>query len=55
VAILVQQAADGGTRLLYDSVASAISIYQDEESLAVAHGVDAEVLALLRRVAAGDG
>lgn len=55
VAILVQQAADGGTRLLYDSVGSAISVYQDEESLAVARGLDAEVLALLRRVTAGDG
>jgi hypothetical protein len=55
VAILVQRAADGGTRLLYDSVASTISIYQDEESLAVARGFDAEVLALLRRVAADDG
>ncbi|MEU3619050.1 hypothetical protein ABZ725_43045 [Streptomyces sp. NPDC006872] len=55
VAILVQQAADGGTRLLYDSVVSALSVYQDEASLAVARGLDAEVLALLRRVTAGDG
>lgn len=55
VAIHVQQAADGGTRLLYDSVAGAVSVYQDEESLAVARGFDAEVLARLRRVAADDG
>ncbi|MEU9413603.1 hypothetical protein AB0E08_49035 [Streptomyces sp. NPDC048281] len=51
VAILVQQMADDGTRLVYDSVASAVSVYQDERPLAIARGVDAEVLALLRRVA----
>ncbi|MFJ3307408.1 hypothetical protein ACIPSA_30805 [Streptomyces sp. NPDC086549] len=54
-AILVQQTADDGTRLIYDSVASAVSVYQDEHSLAVARGLDAEVLALLRRIAARDG
>ncbi|MCX5554541.1 hypothetical protein [Streptomyces sp. NBC_00038] len=50
-AILVQQIADDGTRLIYDSVASAVSIYQDERSLTVARELDAEVLALLRRIA----
>ncbi|MEY9894456.1 hypothetical protein ABIA31_008142 [Catenulispora sp. MAP5-51] len=48
--VLVQAAGDGAC-LAYDSVASAISPYQDEEALAVAELFDAEVLSLLRRVA----
>lgn len=54
VTILVQQSADGGTRLVYDTLASAISACEDEQSVVVARGLDAEVLALLRHVAAGD-
>ncbi|MFD3925661.1 hypothetical protein [Streptomyces sp. NPDC058614] len=54
-AILVQQIADDGARLIYDSVASAVSVYQDEHSLTVAREFDAEVLALLRRIAAPAG
>ncbi|MFI7132109.1 hypothetical protein ACIBQ1_40985 [Nonomuraea sp. NPDC050153] len=54
VTILVQQTGDGGTRLVYDTLASSISAYEDEQSVVVARGLDAEVLALLRHVAAGD-
>jgi hypothetical protein len=52
--VLIQQIADGGTRLVYDSVASTVAAYQDDESTAVARGLDAEVLAMLRRVASDD-
>jgi len=51
MAILVQQIPDVGTRLAYDTIASAISMHQDEESSAVARALDDEVLALLRRIA----
>ncbi|GAA4631466.1 hypothetical protein GCM10023196_060990 [Actinoallomurus vinaceus] len=49
--ILVRETGDGGARLVYDSVASSVSIYQEEESLSVARRLDTEVLALLRHVA----
>jgi hypothetical protein len=50
---MVQRLADGGgTRLVFDSVASAVSAYQDEDTLPVARRVDVAVLTLLRRVAA---
>ncbi|MFD4606269.1 hypothetical protein ACFWPQ_50760 [Streptomyces sp. NPDC058464] len=54
VSILVQQITDGGTRLSYDSVAGAIAVHQDEAATAVAQSFDAEILALLRRVADRD-
>jgi hypothetical protein len=50
-ASVLVQVAEEGACLAYDSVASAISVYQDEEAQAVAELFDAEVLALLRRVA----
>ncbi len=50
VTILVQELPGGGTRLVYDSVASAIAIYDDPAATQVAENLDAEVLALLRQV-----
>jgi len=50
VTILVQELPGGGTRLAYDSVASAIAIYEDPAATQVAENLDTEVLALLRQV-----
>ena len=50
VTILVQELPGGGTRLAYDSVASAIAIYDDTAATQVAENLDTEVLALLRKV-----
>ena len=50
VTILVQELPGGGTRLAYDSVASAIAIYDEAAATQVAENLDAEVLALLRKV-----
>jgi hypothetical protein len=50
VTILVQELPGGGTRLAYDSVASAIAIYDDSAATQVAENLDTEVLALLRQV-----
>ena len=50
VTILVQELPGGGTRLAYDSVASAIAIYDDLAATQVAENLDTEVLALLRQV-----
>jgi hypothetical protein len=51
VTILIQQMPDGGTRVAYDSVASAIAPYHDAAASQVAERLDAEVLDLLRQVA----
>lgn len=40
---------EGGTRVAYDTVASAIAPYQDAAASQVAERLDAEVLELLRR------
>ena len=50
ITILVQELPDGGTRLAYDSVTSAIAIYDDPAATQVAENLDTEVLALLRQV-----
>ena len=50
VTILVQELPGGGTRLAYDSVASAIAIYEDPAATQVAENLDTEVLGLLRQV-----
>jgi hypothetical protein len=50
VTILVQELPGGGTRLAYDSVASAIAIYDDPAATQVGENLDTEVLALLRQV-----
>jgi hypothetical protein len=49
VTILVQQLPGGGTRVAYDSVASAIAPYHDAAASEVAGRLDAEVLGLLRQ------
>jgi hypothetical protein len=49
VTILVQETAAGGTRVAYDTVASALDPYNDPEALAVAGQLDREVLTLLRQ------
>jgi hypothetical protein len=41
---------DGGTRVAYDTVTSAIAPYHDAVASAVAQRLDAEVLDLLRQV-----
>ena len=50
VTILIQELAAGGTRLAYDSVVSAIAIYDDPAAGQVAENLDTEVLGLLRLV-----
>jgi hypothetical protein len=50
VTILIQELSDGGSRVAYDSVASAIAPYHDAAASGVAQRLDAEVLTLLREV-----
>jgi hypothetical protein len=50
VTILLEELPDGGTRVAYDSVVSAIALYNDQAATQVAEHLDAEVLDLLRRV-----
>jgi hypothetical protein len=50
VTILIQQMPGGGTRIVYDTVASAIAPYHDAAALEVAQRLDTEVLDLLRQV-----
>ena len=49
VTILLEQ-TPGGTRVAYDSVASALAPYRDAAASQVARRLDAEVLGLLRQV-----
>ena len=49
VTILVEEKPGGGTRVAYDTVASAIAPYRDAAALPVAQRLDAEVLELLRQ------
>jgi hypothetical protein len=50
VTILLEERPDSGTRVSYDSVASALAPYHDPAAAQVAAQLDAEVLALLRQV-----
>lgn len=50
VTILIQELPDGGTRIAYDSVASALGPYHDAAAAQVAEHLDSEVLGLLRQV-----
>jgi uncharacterized protein (DUF302 family) len=50
VTILIQERPDGGTRVAYDSVASAIARYDDAAASEIAERLDTEVLVLLREV-----
>jgi hypothetical protein len=49
VTILIQQ-TPGGTRVAYDSAASALAPYHDAAASQVARRLDAEVLGLVRQV-----
>ena len=59
VTILIQERPDGGTRVAYDSVVSAIAPYHDPAASQVAEQLDTEVLGLLRQAtgvpASGEG
>ena len=50
VTILIEELPDGGSRIAYDSVASAVAPYRDAAASQVAQRLDAEVLTLLREV-----
>jgi hypothetical protein len=50
ITILIQELPDEGSRVAYDSVASAIAPYHDAAASEVARRLDAEVLTLLREV-----
>jgi hypothetical protein len=50
VTLLIQELPDGGTRVAYDAVASAIAPYHDAAASQVAERLDTEVLDLLRQV-----
>ena len=50
VTILLQEMPDDGTRVAYDTVASAIASYHNAAASEVAERLDAEVLGLLRQV-----
>lgn len=49
VTILIQQMPDGGTRVAYDTVASAFAPYHDAAASEVAQRLDTEVLDPLRQ------
>jgi hypothetical protein len=55
VTILIQEMAGGGTRVAYDTVASAIAPYRDAAASQVAERLDTEVLGLLRQVTGAPG
>jgi hypothetical protein len=55
VTILIEQTPEGGTRVAYDSVASAIARCNDAVASEVARQFDDEVLVLLRQVTGADG
>jgi Domain of unknown function DUF302 len=55
VTILIQEMPDGGTRIAYDTVASAIAPYHDAAASQVAERLDTEVLGLLRQVTGAPG
>jgi hypothetical protein len=48
VTILIEETPDGGTRVAYDSVVSALAAYDNAAASAVAERLDTEVLTLLR-------
>jgi uncharacterized protein (DUF302 family) len=50
VTILIQELPDGGTRVAYDTVTSALAPYHDAAATQTAQRLDTEVLALLRQV-----
>jgi uncharacterized protein (DUF302 family) len=55
VTILIQELPDGGTRVAYDTVTSALAPYHDAAATQTAQRLDTEVLALLRQVTGAPG
>jgi hypothetical protein len=55
VTILVEQRPDGGTRVAYDTVTSALAPYQNAAATEVAQRLDTEVLDLLRQATGASG
>jgi hypothetical protein len=55
VTILIQELPDGGTRVAYDTVTSAIAPYHDTAAIQTAQRLDTEVLTLLRQVTGTPG
>src|SRR5580692_46485 len=55
VTILIQETPGGGTRVAYDSVASAIAPYRNPAASEVARRLDTEVIGLLREATGGQG
>ncbi len=55
VTILIQELPDEGSRVAYDSVASAIAPYHDAAASEVARRLDTEVLTLLREATESAG
>jgi len=55
VTILIEETQGGGTRVAYDSVASALAPYHDATAAEVAQQLDTEVLGLLRKVTGTTG
>jgi len=49
ITLLVQEMPDGGTRVAYDTVGSALAPFQDADASRVAQRLDTEVLGLLRQ------
>ena len=50
ITILIEEMPGGGTRVAYDSIASAMARYHDPSASEVARQLDSEILDLLRRV-----
>lgn len=50
VTLLIEETAENGTRIAYDSIASEIAPYQNTAASQIAEEVDAQILGLLRRV-----
>jgi hypothetical protein len=50
VTLLIEEMPDGGTRIAYDTIASAIAPYHDAAASQVAERLDTEVFDLLRQV-----
>ena len=55
VTILIQELPDGGTRVAYDTVTSALAPYHNAAATQTAQRLDTEVLALLREVTGAPG
>ena len=50
VTVLIEELPDGGTRVAYDTVTSALGPYHNRAALEAARRLDTEVLGLLQQV-----